>query len=118
MRNTIIALGIASLLGCAIPCSAQFGSDSCGCAALVDDGNGYHIPADYDMAQSISSDGKWLAYDSRVLLNLQTLERIVISVNGGLPNENDIIWENLTWCPYDPDLLALDVTSDIDTSST
>jgi len=118
MRKIIIAMGMASLLGLAIPCSAQFGSDSCGCAALVDDGNGYRIPADYDMAQGISHDGKWLLFVTNegdggaYVLNLITLERKQIIVSGGgLPHNHDISWDNPIWCPYDSDLVALNVTT-------
>ena len=115
----LTSIGIASLLGLAIPCSAQISSDSCGCPSPVDAGFGSpHEPRYYDMAQSLSTDGKWLALVMKggdggaYVLNLSTLERKQIFVTGGgLPHNHDVSWQNPVWCPYDSNLLALNVTT-------
>jgi len=104
---------------------SQFRSDNCGCAIPQGDttlGDGRRLPT-ADMMQQLSPDGKKLLYlvdqgDAGAhILDLKSLEDKVIIVHGGLPGEQDFGESGLSWCPYDPDLLALVVTSFIDTNN-
>src|ERR1035437_2695071 len=95
------------------PCCAQVDSSCPPPVGYNFNGAGPWIPPVYNMMQSLSPNGKSLAYlvnqgdGGAHILNLKTLADTLIQVSGGLPGEEDINWSGITWCPYDSDLLAL-----------
>ncbi len=103
---------------------AQWNPDSCCCPIPEGDtgfGFGRRMPAFADMGEQLSPDKKYLVFlvsqgnGGAWLLDLGTLKRTQIIVHGGLPGESDISFGAITFCPYDPDLLALTVESVVDT---
>ena len=104
---------------------AQFRSDGCGCPIPNGDTGGSfgrRIPAHGDSFQQLSADGKTLAYmrnqsAAAYLLDLSTLKQTKIVVHGDLPGEKDIGYGDLYWCPHDPDLLIIGVSSFVDTTN-
>jgi hypothetical protein len=105
---------------------AQYRSDSCRCVAPIEDsggGFGRHVPNSCFMDQARSLDGKWLSYDENegangaYILNSVTREIRRIEVDSIFPRQVDYAWTKPIWSPYDPDLLALEVGSLIDTEN-
>jgi hypothetical protein len=97
--------------------------DTFGCALPITPGGLYKVPKYGDMMQFLSPDGKHLGFfvnqgDGGVrILNLQTLDDINVKVKDVLPNEDDGGIYALVWCPHDSDLVALSVSSYVDTSN-
>jgi hypothetical protein len=125
MRYKLIIVGfIAGLAFFVQPCYAQFDSSKCPPPVGYNGfGTGANIPGNYDMMQQLSPNGKMLGYldqqgdNGAHILNLATLADTLVQVNGGLPGEQDFSWTCITWCPYDSDLIALNVVSFVDTSN-
>ena len=78
----------------------------------------YYIPAFYDKALSLSPDEKMLLVQLNgdgdySLVDLATFKRSSISAHGSLPGESDAGYGDIAWCPYDPDLVAMTVYSNV-----
>jgi hypothetical protein len=114
MKSIILAVSISVLTAIvsAIPAYSQ--RDSCCCALPYGDtipGLGRRIPPFADLDPLLSPDGKNLAIisaesDSAFIVDVTTLARKAIIIQPGLPNAISGFL-NITWCPYDTDLLAI-----------
>ena len=113
----LLAVSVASLTALMCLNVLAFAQrDTCCCPIPVGDttaGFGRRIPPYADLMPRLSPDGKHLAiidgeYDSAWVIDLTTLERKPIVIHTGLPQVPQT-YTYITWCPYDPDLLAISV---------
>jgi hypothetical protein len=110
MKISAKALSLLCAIALSTPLRAQIGvSDTCNCPPPTHE----WMFSGGDMMQRLSPDGRHLGFlvndggAGAFVLDLQTLECKRIVVHGGFLGESGFGWTHITWCPYDPDLLAL-----------